>query len=90
MSGRGIDVRVVGKLRQQGGFLAFIDQADVDDVNRQQFGFLAGVKTALEHVQLRDRVGGDTQTFCGQSAQTGFGKEFGVVLGWYSAPREGV
>jgi hypothetical protein len=42
---------VVGKLRQQRGFLAFVGQRDVDDVDGQQFR-LARIEAALVHMQL--------------------------------------
>ena len=46
-------MRVLCKPLQQGGFLLGLHQAQVDDVHRQQVGF-ARVKTALEHLQLRN------------------------------------
>ena len=54
--GRGLDVRVAGEPGEQRGFALGLDQRDIDDVDGQQVG-LAGVKAALENVDVRD-VGG--------------------------------
>ena len=78
--GRGLDVRVLGVLRQQGNFLARVGQLHIDDVHRLHTR-AARVETALEHVQLGNGTGGHAQGLGSQGVQLGQGVDFAMVFG---------
>jgi len=61
-------VRVAGEPGEQRGFALGLGQRDIDDVDGQQVG-LAGVKAALENVDMRDVGGRQAQQLRNGSAQ---------------------
>ncbi|MCY1369853.1 hypothetical protein D9M69_569100 [compost metagenome] len=94
-------MRVVRKTGQQTRLKRRIGQRHVDDVHGQQLG-LAGVETALEHVQVGDALGRDAQRLGGQQGEgldrvrrrdavfVGFGRRVGraAVFGRHVGQRE--
>ena len=70
--GRGADVRVLLQLRKQPGLLARVVQGHINNKDRQQI-CLAGVKAALEHLQLRNRRRFQPQDLGTQGLERGHG-----------------
>ena len=60
-----------------------VSQRNIDDVDHQQV-FLAGIKTAFEHAQLRNVLCGHTQGAGGELLQglNGMRRELAVGLGF--------
>ncbi len=66
-----VDVTVIGKLEQQGGFTLYVQVDGVDEA--QLRGFLAGVVAALEQGEIEQVITGDAQALHNGGPQVFFG-----------------